>query len=278
MMRSGRTDMCGKVTSREYKLMLRPDWFLERCQAVDSFLGEIKSLARRSTVKVKVSGDFVVSKKRESRFFDTENFTLRRSGWVLRRRDNRRRPSEHLTLKCRLADRYIAQGVDLAHNQKYEDKEDFEEGITAGFHSRHSRSVTLSETPDKLSRRSAFKDAKGLFEVLGELRHDERSCSPKTKLYVVNGLVAYERVYEGADIQLCGRRATVALIIWTDRWQGRPLVAEFSFRYKCKKHRYCTNVAAAANELFGRIERLDWTAADSPSKTQYVCHERAFCI
>jgi hypothetical protein len=70
-----------------------------------------------------------------------------------------------------------------------------------------------------------------------------------------------------------GIQAEVALILWSNGPQGRPLVAEFSFRYKTDGDDVAAKVAAKAKDLFEGIQSLDWCLPAGRTKTQYVYGE-----
>lgn len=257
-----------KVKSREYKVMLQPELFEVRRPAVEAFLSEVQEKSK--LVGVKSSGKLKSPEKKIIRFLDTPDFTLRRNGFVLRRRDLKDTDETQFALKVRSPDRYFAQGVDVAHDTNFEAKEKLEEHIAAVFRSRFSHSMTLTMGRDDAKSPTSVKKAGKLFPVLDALRCDGRVCPPKTKLEIVNGVVAHERVYDGFALHIGDTDASVAIILWTKGRKGRPLTAEFSFRYKDKKEHYSAKLPAAAQRLFLSVQQLDWCAPGIPTKTQYV--------
>lgn len=81
---------------------------------------------------------------------------------------------------------------------------------------------------------------------------------------------AFERVLEGPVLRFNKTTAEIALILWSDGAEGRPLVAEFSFRYGHDDEDYPPKVARKAMELFDEIQRLDWCLPGGRTKTQYA--------
>ncbi len=269
-----------KVVSREYKVMLDHQAFAARKEAAELFWKELTDLGK--TIAFKGKGCFDSTKKREVLFLDTPDVTLRRNGLVLRVRENREEESLQYTLKCRSPDRYLAAGVDLSpaedldcnddHCNDDHCKEKLEEDIAAPFRSRFSHSTTLTFADGNKPRfgkmPKSLCQAAELFPVLTDLRLDGFNCPGDTKLVAVNGVRAFERVLTGPSIEFDSEDAEVALILWSSSRKGRPLVAEFSFRYKDKKEDFSRAVAKAAKDFYGVLQRHDWchpTAISSAS-------------
>jgi hypothetical protein len=258
-----------KVTSREYKVMLEHGGFADGKSSVESFWDEISDLAKSLGVDAK--GDFRPAEKRSIVFLDTPDFTLRRNGVVLRRREAKDGGEVQYTLKCRSEDRYITNGTDLSAGDGLEDDSKFEEDIAAPFRSRFSQSNTVTFSEDKEPGvPDSLKEAGALFPVLRELERDGAKCPGSTPLKPVNNVKAYERVFKGPELRFEEEDASVAVILWSNGSKGRPLVAEYSFRYKDKKEDYSPAVAKSARHFFEAIQRLDWVRPDGMTKTQYV--------
>ena len=115
-----------------------------------------------------------------------------------------------------------------------------------------------------------LKQATKLFPALGKLHRDDNPCSPTLVLQPVNALRAFERVLKGPSFRLHNVDAEVALILWTDGKSGRPLVAEFSYRYASETEQFSATTARVAMLLFERLQRLDWFVPDGQTKTRYV--------
>ena len=263
------------VTSREYKVMLQHRWFANRKAALGQFWEEAAAIAESSSISV--SGDFDRPEKRKIVFFDTTDHSLRRSGLILRRRVEDTGELQ-FTLKARNEDRYLASGFNMRTSSGLKSTPKFEEDVAAPFRSRFSNSSTVefdqsSDAPFG-STPKQIKDASALFPALKELRANSNQLPLKTKLVPVNGIKANERVYKGPKLRCGGSgRITVAVIVWTNGWDGRPLVAEFSFRYKDKHENFSAETACSARRFFESVQRLDWCAPASVTKTQYVYRE-----
>jgi hypothetical protein len=265
------------VTSREYKLMLDQRWFADRKPAIAQFWGELQEFL--GSLNVDAAGEFSAERQRTIWFLDTPDETIRQNGLLLRRRVLRDGSGAEYTLKCRSADRYIAAGSEFEAAPGYESEEKFEEDIAFPFASRFSHSLSIAvpeEAFERLPQR--LSEVSALFPRLAELTRDNRPCDGETLLAPVNGLEACERVLTGPEVRLAGRKkpvkAKVALILWSSGWHGRPLTAEFSFRYKDEDEGFTCQTAQVAKRLFEHLPRFDWFRPDGMTKTQYVYRAR----
>lgn len=260
-----------RVTSREYKVMLRAEWFESRREAIGAFLEEVGE--RASLYGVTMSGELAAAEKRQISFLDTPDWTFLRNGFLFRRRLMMESGEVQFTLKRRSPDRYFAQGVDLSPAAGFMPDEKLEEDIAAVFNSRFSHSMTVTIPAGEEPQTDTLADASTLFPILATLQRDGQECSPETVLRTVNGAIACERVYKGFWLEAEGLSASVAVILWSRGWKGRPTAAEFSFRYKDKKERYSAELAALAEQLFLSIQGLSWCAPASSTKTQFIYGE-----
>jgi len=251
------------ITSREYKVMLDHRMFADRKQAAANLCREIHACAKRLE-DIECDGEFNETKKRELVFLDTRDETINLNRFVFRQRTEQGRTE--YTLKCRSPDRYVAAGADV-RSPKGMKEEKLEEDIGAPFVARFSHSNTV-KGPDKAPK--TLKLAAKLFPALGELERDGESCSDELELRPVNALKAYERVMVGPTLRFDLTEAEVALILWSNGLEGRPLVAEFSFRYKHKREDYGTKAVRLAMKFFDELQRLDWCVPEGRTKTQYA--------
>jgi hypothetical protein len=256
-----------KVSRREYKVMLDHRMFLERKQAAESFCGELHACAERFK-GVACDGQFEKTKKREIVFLDTSDNSVNLNGFVFRQRVNLEadRAAEY-TLKCRSPDRYVASGADVRAAKGLKEDSKLEEDIGAPFVVRFSHSTTVVHDE---SVPPTLQDAAELFGALGKLKRDGNECSGDLKLRPVNGMRAFERVLVGPALQFGKTAAEVALILWSDGADGRPLVGEFSFRYANEEEDYSSKDARLAMKFFLELQRLDWCLPGARTKTQYA--------
>lgn len=285
-----------RLKSREYKVMLDHLRFSNITEAVSSFWSEVKHTADTIQVEVK-AGELELEDRRMVSFFDTPDHSFRRNDFVLRKRQEMNNDLQyagnlHYTLKCRSPDRYIAAGADIKASQDVlaldgvDKQKKLEEDIASPFISRFSRSNKLTF---KQNARPAFgnvpktvADCGSIFPVLNTLTVDGRPFPDPdhTPVEPVNGLEAYERVFKkeealhfhAKDDEEESVKADVAVILWSLGVEGRPLVAEFSFKYKDedKDRHFNHNMAREAKRFFECIQQMDWVLRGGRTKTGYV--------
>jgi hypothetical protein len=274
-----------KLVSREYKFMLDQLRFADPDEAVDGFWTEMKQLV--AVVKVCGTGEMKAAKRRTVSFLDTRDRSFRSNGYVLRSRGEG--DSLEFTLKCRSPDRFIAAGAKIGVKKKLRAagvafKRKLEEDVATPFVSRFSHSGTLAfgkgARPTFAGTPETVDACASLFPVIGTFKVNGRRILPRTRVERVNGLEAYERVYEGGTLcfRLKGKRgesleATAVVILWSLGENGRPLVAEFSFRYKNKAGNFNRGVAIAAKRCYELLQRADWALPGGTTKTAYAYGE-----
>lgn len=258
-----------QVESREYKVMLNHRLFVDRKPAAEALCDELHVLASR--IKgVTLSGEFKSTDKRIITLLDTIDETIRLNRLVFRQRLDLESGVTEYTLKCRSPDRYIAAGASLEQGKGFKKDSKFEEDIASPFVVRFSQSNTIEGPPEAPQ---LLQDAAKLFPQLGKLERDGKRCPGDLELRPVNALQAYERVLRGPELDFEGTRATIALILWSGGKDGRPLVAEFSFRYKDKQEEFPRKTALAAMDFYEELQLLDWCLPDARTKTQFAYRE-----
>lgn len=262
-----------KITSREYKIMLRASRFQsteqQAIQAASQFWQEFSAMIRERVLDT--VGDLTtVDKRRTIRFYDTPTHSLRQNDYVLRERRNLDKEEREVTLKFRHPDRYIAQDRNMDAAVREDSESKFEEDIKPPFIKLYSFST---KQPVKDSVLRSLKDAIKLYPGLDdELEH----CQESDPLQLVGSFTAYELVLAGASFQI--RRepreeAECALVLWYDQdTQNQiPVVAEFSYKYGDAEERYSSKAARRAYRVFEALQGMkDWLDTDSQTKTAYV--------
>jgi len=252
------------LNSREYKVMVDHRLFVDRKSAALGFWRDVSACAKRLPI-TDHSGSFDEVSKREIVFLDTPDRTIAHNGFVFRQRREVTKGRAEYTLKCRSPDRFVASCADVSAADDFEVKHKLEEDIAAPFISRYSNSNTIraSKQPPR-----NLHQASRLFPVLGELSYDGRKCSDKIRLKPTSSHTMFERVLSGPTLTFGKIEAEVALILWSDGAAGRPLVAEFSFRYTVR--RISGAAPHMAMEFFLKVQALDWCLPESRTKTQYI--------
>lgn len=263
-----------RVASREYKVMIDTAGFDDPVAALGVVRDDIADIA--GAIGLTLGGAFAADapKERDVRFLDTPDGTLRRNGLLFRQRIKRKSGKTDYTLKCRTEDRYVAAGRDLRPAAEYTSEGKFEEDVGVPFVSRFSRSETveLPDTDPLAGDRwpGTLGAAAKLFPALGSVKRDGLPCPPLTPLGLVNGTTAFERVFTGPDLLLAGVAAELAVVVWSRGKKGRPLTAEFSFRYGDEDENYPEPTATFARRFFDAVQRCDWARPDGRTKTEFM--------
>ncbi len=270
------------VTSREYKVMLKPGMFAVKRQNVvdrcNDFWSDFSKSISDSVVKVSGKFDEIKHERRIS-FLDTPDKLLRKNSYVFRiRRENDSQADEsEVTLKFRSPDRYISQDRDLAGVKKRTNKLKFEEDIkslgeVSPFYTLYSYSSKQDKVP--LVKLKKLKDITKIYPFLKDkLWLDNRS----SKLETVGEFQAAETVIAGPKFRIAENPkidCEYACILWRepDTDEEQPLVAEFSFRYGSRHGIYSQAEAIRAYRAFVSLTRnlSGWVAGESPTKTAYA--------
>ena len=77
-------------------------------------------------------------------------------------------------------------------------------------------------------------------------------------------------ILDGAQPDGGEGEASVALILWSDGNEGRPLVAEFSFRLEDEKERFSRGLSRSARSFFEGVQRLERARPEGRTKTEFI--------
>lgn len=272
--------MAKVVEAREYKLMLNHRWFQDPSSAVESLWDEVAQLAESLSFRTKGQLKLDKESARTVAFFDTPDFSLHRAGYVLRQRIDG--DDAELTLKAMSPDQYIAAAADTDAAASYaaQAKSKFEEDIGPPWRSRFSASTTIDLSQSEVLSESdaTLADAIEFFPSLSTATRDKLPLSRELRLQPVNGLHAFETVYEDAKLVFVDgdteQKSSAALILWASRKKGRPLVAEFSFRLKKPDDGFSSVACRQAKEFFEALQIMDWHLPGGLTKTQYAYRNR----
>lgn len=262
------------VTSREYKVMLKPSLFdgdehglsavVDRFwQAVETALEPLGIPAKGSFSEVKA--------RRLIRFFDTDLNAINADSYIVREREDVATGEREVTLKFRHPDRYVASDRLMDPADDSQAKTKFEEDVKPPFVSVFSYSTTQPLSAEQaLSHVQDVVDLfPGLPEALDESAHGE-------ELVLVRDFTARELVLEGASL-LLGKRdiiAECAMVAWYDEGEAdtTPVVIEFSFKYGDDQEDYRGSVARDAFEVLNVLHKGlgDWVDPEPRTKTSFV--------
>jgi hypothetical protein len=263
-----------KITSREYKIMLRTAQLQgedgEITQSVMAFWRSFQQAIEN--IAPDTDGRLTVEERRLIRFHDTSNSRLNRNGYIFRERIDEASGQREVTLKFRHPDRYFAASRDMAAAAR-NTRTKFEEDIKAPYHGLYSHSTTQQIGARK--NLNKLNDPCRLFPSLPKQldRYDDGEA-----IAVVSDLTVRELVLAGANFRLRNSprvEAECAIIVWYDMagHHHRPEVGEFSFRYGDDHEAYGGKAAQRAYEVFKILEGpalADWVDPTGMTKTAYA--------
>jgi hypothetical protein len=264
-----------KITSREYKVLLRANRFqgdhAGLGQPATAFWQGFRQAVRE--VALDADGRLAVGERRLIRFHDTSDRRLARNAYVLRERIDRATGQREVTLKFRHPDRYLAASRDVTPASPREARTKFEEDIKAPFQGLYSHSTTQRIGGSKKLNR--MDDSGRLFPGLPrQLDHYDEGEA----IAPVGSLTLLELVLSGTQVRISNRpkvEAECALIVWYDAAgdQHSPEVVEFSFRYGDDDEDYEGKAARRAYKIFQTLQApalADWVDLKGTTKTRYV--------
>ena len=253
------------VTSREYKLMLNSDRFVDRAEGAERFFKLIDILIRKQDGGIEKQ---TKEERRHTSYLDTPHFALRQNGFSLRLREEEK--GFQINLKYRDADRYISAARDLTASQPGKIK--FEEDILPLFVSKfsHSNSVAFDTNPHF----KTIKDVVSLFPGIAQLGIDG-----DTPVKTANNFRVLEVVRKLCKIQFDKTETIKAsLSFWyLENDTGFPLVGEFSFDYDAAENnesdleRYSLEVVEGAKAFFSAVQnQTGWLDFTTTTKTGFA--------
>ncbi len=264
-----------KVGSREYKVMLKEERFVGLPADLLERAGEFWNVFQGSIqdIVLDIDGNLnTIKKQRSIRFYDSKDHHLKNNSYVFRERVDLSTRKREVTLKFRHQDRYISQDRDMAASDVENGDPKFEEDIKLPFIKLYSFSTKQPIKDGKILNK--MKDPGRLYpDLQGRLK----SYQKNEPIYIVGDFTAREFVVTGATFQI-GKdpmvEAECALVAWYDEAgeEDRPIVVEFSFRYKHKDEEFDGEAALRAYDVFGRFSDIleEWVDSEGPTKTQFV--------
>ncbi len=238
-----------KLNSREYKILLKPELFVNRQKAYREVWDIAKSVAESLGIEVKEARNPFREHRRKVYFLDTPDHDLRKHGYVLRVRvkynGDKPRKEYNLTLKYRSTELEKSAASDITVALRgYKTKAKFEADITP------------------------------IRDSLGTLRFIYSKSIKVKKLEVVNGVVVDERkVSPGMFVFGGGINGMVDITTWYEFGDtSKPFVAEFSYDFRFMRHNDMIDKGIErATEFFKAIQFAlkDWYYPEG-TKTGYV--------
>jgi hypothetical protein len=265
------------VTSREYKLLLKPTLFTYTTESaqVNSYFSSFAT-AVEAKIARDVSGSLSLDKIRTVKFYDTAGTCqLNKLGYIFR--DRIENGLSEVTLKVRSADPYIAdfENLSASSNQAVTKLEaDIGAKVDNPLLIVYGRSTTSPNTRTI----NNFEDINVHFPGFAT----DYGIADSTTLSLVSNLSIHERVYDGGVIDLGSIDADVSITFWyssVPTASQKPVAVEVSFKYEDPSADYTKAVVNRAKQSFDAIQTLSsWNSTSSVTKTQYVySYNPTFC-
>lgn len=214
------------LTSREFKIMLDTNRFMDRKKGTKEISTIIESLIEKQGGKF--NGDDE-EKERRTWYLDTNTYALYcNKNFLLRIRKEKKSEEYDVTLKCRHPDRYVSASHDLSSSVKGIETK-FEEDIITPFISKFSLSASLKG--EQKPHFNTIKDLVSVFPGL-DLRIDADESLSK-----VNNFEAIEISSGIGKITFAGDKTVKAYLnLWYSSAEEKtPLIVEFTFNYGAKE-------------------------------------------
>lgn len=266
--------MSRKVTSREYKIMLRKDLFGDNKQELLKASKEFWHTFSQAIahISIDVNGELnEIADQRIIRFYDTDDYLLYRNSYILRERQDVNNDEKEVTLKFRHPDRYISQDRDMKVVDIDRGETKFEEDIKTPFGVLYSFSST-----QKLLTNEKLDEIQDAAQLYPDLVDKISTLKGEDKIRTI-GIDIREIVVKGARFQIRNNPqiySKCALIVWyeNNQKQEKPLAVEFSFKYGDENEEYTRKMAQRAYDVFQILQEklIDWVDLNSDTKTAYI--------
>ncbi len=229
------------VNSREFKILLKPELFINRNDGFEKVLICAKEAANELGVKLlfKPRGAMYAPKFRRIVFYDTPDFSLRKKGYALRKRVKYKNRSFQddfeLMLKFRNSDPSAAGRVDTSAAGYLASVSKFEQDIAVALDP-NTKAYAMKFL---YSRSTKLKDMRGDFRTVEEFAKIFPALRGlglplNTPLAPVRGVDYLELKIEPAKLLYFGEGLTCEfdISIWYRGETNTPMIAEISYDYE----------------------------------------------
>lgn len=270
------------ASSREYKIMLSVDDFNRgnEKKVVKQYFKALKKAVQLATVQ-HVNGKVKLASEMEVIFYDTPgSCMLMNIGYSFRERIKVKSRKSSVSLKYRNTDfnKVRLEGVDATASNA---KSKLEADIMLNSRKQLIPIYSASTKYDNAQLIQNMVDINNAFPAFKSRYHfkDDAMIAP------VNGLTAYERVYDGAWFDLDNTKAKISLSLWYQQIplpDEKAILVEVSFSFNTGKEEPGVDSQAIieqADKVFYAIQEMEaWSSERMNTKTQFVYQFAAdFC-
>lgn len=262
-----------QITSREFKILLKPDVFATRNLGFQDIWENITSLAKEMGIIITENSSPYLEEEGEVTYLDTQTNDLYKQNYILRKRIryNNGDPASHgeLMLKYRSNDVDLAVAADVASSPGFKAKEKLEQDINMDGNRIGSLKGVFSHSNSikkiQLSVDNSVADYTVMFPGLEKLNSD-----PKALLFPVNHITAHEySVYPGSLEFNSGLIAKVELSVWYIAGRQSPEIGEISLSYSMKNS--SRKSVADSERFFTELQkRIESKMVPGMTKTELV--------
>ncbi|MBE9076812.1 hypothetical protein IQ241_05800 [Romeria aff. gracilis LEGE 07310] len=262
-----------KITSREYKVILRKEHFVgderQLLKASKAFWQSFKQVA--VDIVLDSEGDLEkIVDRREIQLYDTKKQLFYNKNYIFRERYDVLTHKREVTLKFRHLDRYVSQDRDMKANNHSEKGYKFEEDIKSPFLVLYSFSSTQTIPIDE-----NFSKVRDVLRLYPSLSDEFTNYNEDENIKSVGNIIL-EIVLKGAKFRIRKNPqldCKCALIVWYAKDDDeKPVVVEFSFRYGDDSENYTKKASQRAYDVFYKLQHKleDWVDIESETKTSYI--------
>ncbi|SFL75984.1 hypothetical protein [Pelosinus propionicus] len=266
-----------QVTSREFKLLLKPDAFTTRNIGYQSVWECITSLAKERGIAVTENSNPYLEDEGTVTYLDTQMNDFYKQNYILRKRiqydDGIPKKHGELMLKYRSDDVSLAAAADVASSLGVKAKDKLEQdvnmdgnhiGSLQGVFS-HSNSIKKIQLPVG----NSVADYAAFFPGLAKLASDDQ-----TVLLPVNDITAHEYSISPGSLDFhSGLLAKVELSVWYTDGKESPEIGEISFSYSLKNA--SPKSVAESESFFKELQkRIEANLLSGMTKTEFVYSDK----
>lgn len=222
------------MDSREYKILLKTDYFVNREQGYQKYWDDVKKVAHEFGVHIIENSNPWAEDSKQVVYLDTKGLDLMKQNYILRIRNKvtngKLAPDSELTLKYRVdkQDRVTEAAVQTSTSYKpsvkfQEDVVGFYQGKIGNNVSEFSLSHSIKKVP--AAQRVVLDDYVPFFPILQTLGiHSTES------LYILQDVTVLEYKVAPGELDFGnGLKGDVSISVWYDRSNSKLIIGEFSY-------------------------------------------------
>jgi hypothetical protein len=260
------------ITSKEYKVMLKPTNFTSSSTTVNARLASLRtavasyatSLGRTS------SGSFALKSgmPRQVKFYDTWNCDIYNNGYAFRMRRDSGKTNWEGTLKFRSTNQALSntRRTKMNHCATTDLGGKFQGDLSLGGSINYAYSYDCSIADSK--NINILDDVRDTWDEINQVWVNEFLWDLNTDIYKVNSLTISEKAYDSFTVTFPGTAADFVVTIWySSSTSTTPLLIELSFTTDADSD---ANVDAFWNGIATSPQLAPWLDTNALFKTNWL--------